>query len=136
VALFYISGGEMKNDLFILNGEGYLSRSHYDEYCAYIYQKYKFVGSESETIDFIREYNLLPILLQAPREIQRVFGDDVVLELDLHADAGGCRELFIVIKTHYSPEEAMRLEKKLFNEWFIGIMDKADNKLSFTEEPL
>jgi len=108
-----------------------------DDYCAYICQKYKFVGSESETIGFIREHNLLPILLQAPEEIQRVFGDDIVLELDLHADPEeDYRELFIVIKTHCSPEEAMRLERKLFNEWFIDIMDKTNHKLNLIEEPL
>jgi len=121
----------------ISHRENYLFIPYLDDYYAYLYQKYKFIGSESKIINFIEDQDLLPFLLQAPREIQRVFGNNIVLELEFHSDPEEhWEELFIVIKTHYSSEEAMGLERKLFDEWFVHIIDKLNNKLNFTEEPL
>jgi hypothetical protein len=121
----------------IARREDYLFKPYRDDYYAYLYQKYKFIGSESKIIDFIQEQDLLPFLLQAPREIQRVFGNNTILELELHFDyEEEWKELFIVIKSPYPAEKAIELERKLFDEWFVHIMDKVNNKLNFTEEPL
>jgi len=73
---------------------------------------------------------LIDILLEAPEHIRKVFGDDINLFLELEDN-----ELFIIIKSKYMSEKAVKLEEKLFDEWFIGIMDKIDGKLNFMEEP-
>jgi hypothetical protein len=89
----------------------------------------------------IREFllnskDLISILQEAPEQIYRIFGL-VPICLELHHDPEeGWDELFIVIKSSYPTEKAFELEKKLFDEWFIHIMDKIGNKLNFTEEPL
>ena len=90
-----------------------------------------------EIINFIIEYNLWGFLLEAPWEIRRVFGDDIVLELELHHDPEeGWDELFIVIKSAYSPEEAIKLENRLAEGWFLDRMKETRGKLNITEEPL
>lgn len=102
-----------------------------------LYQFYKFVDNEEEIVSFVEKHHLLGILLEAVREIRRVFGKEILLELELHRDPEEeWDELFIVIKTNYPPEKAVKLEEKLFYEWFIKIIDKVNNKLNFTEEPL
>jgi hypothetical protein len=62
---------------------------------------------------------------------------DNTIYLELYSDPEEeWDELFIVIKSPYSAEEAIELEKKLFDEWFVNIIDKVNNRLNFTEEPL
>lgn len=85
----------------------------------------------------MQNYDLVDILKEAPEHIYRIFGKDIKLILELHSDPEeDWDELFIVIKSSYSPQEAVEHERKLFNDWFVYIMDKLDNKLNFTEEPL
>jgi len=80
---------------------------------------------------------LIEILFEAPKKIIEIFGNDIILCLELHHDPEEeWNELFIVIKTNYSPEEAIELENKLFEEWFIKISEKVKGRLNFTEEPL
>lgn len=79
---------------------------------------------------------LIEILLEAPTHIYRIFGQ-VPMELELHHDPEeGWEELFIVIKSAYSAEEAIRLENKLAEEWFLDRMKDTRGKLNITEEPL
>jgi len=88
--------------------------------------------------NFIMQNNyLVNILNEAPENIYRIFGRSIKLILELHSDPEEeWDELFIVIKSPYTAEKAVALERKLFNEWFVHIMDKVNNKLNFTEEPL
>jgi len=88
--------------------------------------------------NFIMQNNyLVNILNEAPENIYRIFGRSIKLILELHSDPEEeWDELFIVIKSQYTAEKAVALERKLFNEWFVHIMDKVNNKLNFTEEPL
>ena len=80
--------------------------------------------------------DLIPILVEGYERITKIFGN-VPLYLELHSDPEeGWEELFIVIKTSYPTEKAFELENKLFEEWFVGIMDKLNGRLNFTEEPL
>jgi hypothetical protein len=59
------------------------------------------------------------------------------LQLELHNDPEEkWDELSIVIKSPYKAREAVELERKVFNEWFVHVMDMVNNKLSFIEEPL
>ncbi|MDI6781100.1 MAG: hypothetical protein QME49_03200 [bacterium] len=114
-----------------------IEKEYIDEF-ACLYQFYK-VQSEDEIISFIRKHPfLLPILVDAPVEIYRIFPrDDVKLELELHHDSEeDYDELFVVIKSPYSPQKARKSMDKLDETWFLEIMDRTKNKLCITEEPL
>jgi hypothetical protein len=98
---------------------------------------YIFVDKE-KILDFLfANSDLIPILLEAPKYIYEIFGQNVPIYLELYSDPEEeWDELFIVIKSPYSAEEAIELEKKLFDEWFVNIIDKVNNRLNFTEKPL
>jgi len=84
----------------------------------------------------ISNTDLIPILKEAPVYIYKIFGKFPIY-LEIHHDPEeGWDELFIIIKTSYTPEKAIELEKKLFDEWFVKIIHKVGNKLNFMEEPL
>jgi len=83
----------------------------------------------------ISNEDLIQILSDAQEHIYRVFGR-VPISLELHHDPEeGWDELFIIIKTQLPPEKAVNLENRLFEEWFVDILDKVEGRLNFTEEP-
>ena len=98
---------------------------------------YEFVDPERIT-DFLRANpDLIPFLQEAPKHIYRIFGKNVRLFLELHSDPEEeWDELFIVIKSPYSPKKARALMDKLGEEWFLDVLDKVGNRLCITEEPL
>ncbi len=80
--------------------------------------------------------DLLPILVEGYIRIIEIFGYFPIY-LELHSDPEEeWEELFIVIKTKHPAEKALELEKALFEEWFVDVMDKVSGRLNFTEEPL
>jgi len=84
------------------------------------------------THDYLIEY-----LFEAYDRIRRIWGENIEVHLEYEIDhEEEWDELFIVIKSLYPTEKAIELERKLFDEWFVHIMDKVNNKLNFTEEPL
>ena len=87
---------------------------------------------------FLEEENYLyPILEEAKDRIISVFGENVKIFLDLYHDTEeNWDELFIIIKSSYSAEEAVKLENRLAEEWFLGRMKETRGKLNITEEPL
>ena len=98
---------------------------------------YEFLNIEEIRNFVLQNSYLVDILKEAPENIYRIFGRSIKLILELHSDPEEeWDELFIVIKSPYTAEKAVALERKLFNEWFVHIMDKVNNKLNFTEEPL
>jgi len=102
----------------------------------YIENIYIFKNPEEIKMFLMSNDDLIQILLDAREHIQRVFGQ-VPIYLELHHDPEEeWDELFIVIKTNYSPEKAVEFENKLFEEWFIEIISKVSGRLNFTEEPL
>jgi hypothetical protein len=98
---------------------------------------YEFSNIE-EIRNFIMQNNyLVNILNEALENIYRIFGRGIKLILELQSDPEEeWDELFIVIKSPYTAEKAVALERELFDEWFVHIIDKVSNKLNFTEEPL
>jgi hypothetical protein len=79
---------------------------------------------------------LIETLFEAPGYIYRVFGQ-VPIHLELHHDPEeDWDELFIIIRSLYSAEEAIRRENQLVEEWFLEKMDDTQSKLNITEEPL
>ncbi len=80
---------------------------------------------------------LIDILLEAPYYIYGIFERTPIIHLELHRDPEeGWDELFIIIKSSYSAEEAIRLENELAEVWFLNRMKDVQGKLNFTEEPL
>jgi hypothetical protein len=101
-----------------------------------LYQSYRFINPELEIINFIREYNLLAFLLQAPWEIRRVFGNEIVLEIELDRDPEEDFEgLFITIKTKLSPEDSLNLLDRLDEEWWLSVDDNIRTKLGIMVRP-
>lgn len=97
---------------------------------------YIYENSQQITTFLLSNPKLIPILIEAPEFIYRVFGR-VALYLELHHDPEeDWDELFIIIKTSCSPEKAVKFGEKLFDEWFTKVIDKVDGKLNYTEEPL
>ncbi|MBP9019704.1 MAG: hypothetical protein KBG04_07805 [Bacteroidales bacterium] len=80
--------------------------------------------------------DLILILKEAPNYIYRVFGR-VPIYLELHSDPEeDWNELFIIIKSSLSADEAINREKELFDIWFSRIVHRVGNRLNYTEEPL
>jgi len=121
------------------------NRFREDENSYYLYfynvleqiEKSYILENPREVKEYLLDNNdLIPIVNEAPEYINRIFGY-VPIFLELHHDPEeNWDELFIVIKTNYPPEKAVELEIKLFDEWFINIMDKVGNRLNFIEKPL
>jgi hypothetical protein len=81
--------------------------------------------------------HLFPILREAKEQIVSVFGEGVKNRLELHRDPEeGWEELFIVIKSKHSAEEAIRLENRFAEEWFLDRMKDTRGRLNITGEPL
>jgi len=98
---------------------------------------YEFSNIEEIRNFILQNSYLIDILKEAPQHIYRTFGRAVKIELELHHDfEEAWDELFIVIKSPYSAEKAVELERKFFEEWFVHKMDDTKGKLDFTEEPL
>jgi hypothetical protein len=96
----------------------------------YIIDNYK------EVSDFLLINRFLEkILLDAPSHIHDVFGS-VPLHLEVIIDIeDGTEELFILIESSYPVSESIRLEKKLYRDWFFGEIKNARGKLSILEVP-
>jgi len=98
--------------------------------------KYIFMNPEEIKMFLLSNTDLIGILIDAPEHIRRIFGEVPIYLKLTHDPEENWDELFIVIKTSYSPEKAVELENKLFDEWFINVIDKVNTRLNFTEEPL
>ncbi len=99
-------------------------------------EKYIFINPEEIKAFLLSNIDLIDILIDAPEHIRRIFGEVPIYLKLTHDPEENWDELFIVIKTSYSPEKAVEFENKLFDEWFINVIDKVNTRLSFTEEPL
>ena len=95
-------------------------------------------GRREEIGKFLEKHeHLFPILKEAEEQIASIFGENVKLCLELrHDPEEGWNELFIVIKSGCSAEEAIELESKLAEEWFLDKMKDTKGRLNITEEPL
>jgi tetratricopeptide (TPR) repeat protein len=83
--------------------------------------------------EFVQQNSfLIELLVEAPRRINSVFGEETKLALQLSQDPEDVdsRELFINILTTLSAQEAFPLLERLDEEWWLDISDRADGKLN------
>ncbi len=98
---------------------------------------YTFINQEDIMTFLKTNQSLVKILKDAIGKIKNIFGADIRICLELHCDPEEeWDELFIVIKSPYSPQKARELMNELDRTWFLNIMDKTQGKLCITEEYL
>jgi len=108
----------------------------YQDLISYLEKEYIFENPEEIKRFLVNNEDLIEILFSATDHIREIFGN-VPVYLELHHDPEeDWDELFIVIKTNYPAEKAVELESKLFENWFVKVLDKVKGRLNFTEEPL
>ncbi len=78
---------------------------------------------------------LLSLLVEAPEQMEGIFGLDARLFLELDEDPEeNFDELFIVIETDRDQEDALALLSKLDDTWFLKVLPKTRNLLNITVE--
>lgn len=80
---------------------------------------------------------LISILTEAPNQIKKVFGNKVNMSLEIHSDPEeNNKELFVIIRSKFTPKKARQLIDRLDDEWFLDQLDNTQGYLCITEEPI
>lgn len=92
---------------------------------------------DSERVEKFLEKHpfLVPLLFEAPAEIQHYFpGDELFLEAVLDPEAASLEdeELFLLIFTKIEPEESVEKLWQLDENWWLKASDRSLNKLEIT----
>ncbi len=102
---------------------------------------YAFRDAEFEVQDVPRFLNLhphlVPLLLEARPIIARHFGPDIPVRLEVVLDPeseaeDGDAQLFAMIETQLSPEEARPRLDRFDQEWWLSNLRRADCRLEFS----
>lgn len=93
-------------------------------------------GEASAIAQFLMQHTfLLSLLVEAPEQMEGIFGLDARLFLELDEDPEeNFDELFIVIETDRDQEDALALLSKLDDTWFLKVLPKTRNLLNITVE--
>ncbi len=86
---------------------------------------------------FLRTYpQLIEVLLEAPVHLQKYFGPDpqVTLEVVSDPEVEGMDELFAYILTSLPVDEALARLDRLDEEWFLDQLDRIDGQFNFNLE--
>lgn len=106
-----------------------------NETIEYLKQDYELIDPPAIKAFLLGNAFLIDFLLEAIGKIDGLFGFGTrkVLELVIDPDEN-FEELFIVIKSNYSAEEARTLLNSLMDEWFLDVIDRTRGLLNITEE--
>jgi hypothetical protein len=79
---------------------------------------------------------VLPILLEAPEQVRRIFGNQARLRIECVSDpeVPGSNELFCYIGVDISAKEASIRLRQLDTEWFLSHIPKVNGLLNFDVE--
>jgi hypothetical protein len=79
---------------------------------------------------------LVEVLLEARVHLQRYFGPDLQVALEVVSDpeTEGLKELFAYIHTSLPVDEALARLDKLDEEWFLDQLDRVDGQFNFNLE--
>lgn len=93
--------------------------------------------NKNEIKSFLLTNNyLIEILFDAEQFIDAIFGFNIKKIIEIHRDQEeDFEEIFIVIKSSLTANEARILMQVLMKEWFINILRNTRGKLNITEEP-
>jgi hypothetical protein len=81
--------------------------------------------------------NILPVLHTSREIINRLFGANISLSLNLFEDPEeGTKMLNVFIVNDLSPDEALQKEEKIYEDWFLKCYPELTNLLNFREVPL
>ncbi|NEP42081.1 MAG: hypothetical protein F6K35_23805 [Okeania sp. SIO2H7] len=98
-------------------------------------QFYTFRDSK-RVVQFLEKHPfLLPLLLEAPKQINTFFpGDELFLEVAIDPEAASPEdnELFLLIVTNIDPEEAVEKLWEFDDKWWLKASDKSRNKLEIS----
>jgi hypothetical protein len=98
-------------------------------------RKYIFENPKEINNFLLKNNVLLEVLFEARDNIYRIFGQ-VPARVELHVDPEeNWDELFIVIRSSFSVEEALFLENRFMEEWFLDRMKDTGGKLNLVVEP-
>jgi len=97
---------------------------------------YIFENPEQMKSFLMSNFQLINTLKEAPDYISKIFGK-VKVSLKLHQDPEEDFEgLFIIIKTHLSPEESIKLLNRFDEEWWLNVDDEISNILEVMVRPI
>lgn len=79
---------------------------------------------------------LLPLLVEAHRKIAEYFDPSAksILEVITDLESEGGRELFVLVPTHDTPEEALSRLERLDQEWWLDVLPQARGKMTIDVE--
>jgi len=85
----------------------------------------------------LQDITLIEHLLDGYLAIMKVFQTGEKLELEYVIDAEeNWDALTIIIPSHLPIKQIIRLERELFENWFVYIIDQVGNKLNYITKPL
>jgi len=85
----------------------------------------------------LQDITLIEHLLDGYLAIMKVFQTEEKLELEYVTDAEeNWDALTIVIPSYLPIKQIIRLERELFENWFVYIIDQVGNKLNYITKPL
>lgn len=95
---------------------------------------YTFEDKEEIIRFLIKNPDLIQELYSAHQHICKVFGE-CNIHVKLYKDPEeNTEEILIVIKSKNPPEKILELYERLFEDWYIKIMDKVFPRLDYTVE--
>lgn len=97
---------------------------------------YSFRRSD-EVAAFLKDHPfLVTLLLEARVQITKYFGSEADVALEVITDPGSVsdRQLFALVRTNLSPDEALIELERLDQEWWLAAMDNAQGHLGIDVE--
>lgn len=79
---------------------------------------------------------LFPLLVEAHGKIAEYFEPSTkpILEANTDPEAEGSQELFVLIPTHDTPEQALSRLDRLDQEWWLDVLPQAHGKMTIDVE--
>lgn len=78
---------------------------------------------------------LLPLLIEAKSQIARLFGLEAKTAIEVVADpSDGSSQLYLIVSTSLSSEEADDLFEKLDQEWWLEASERAQFRMNIVPE--
>jgi hypothetical protein len=105
--------------------------------CYVLFERYVFRGYWQVRRFLEAEPYLVPLLFEAYDEIRRLFGQNTGLALELTYDPDGgpeSGELFALVQTSESVEEALAKLQRLDTEWWLATSRQARGKMNIDVE--